>query len=88
MATSTDERGVVVVAGGLGGIGSAIVADLAEQGHRVIAADWRAADVGSWLEEMVSRFGDRVSFEEVDVTDETSTQGLAGRLAADGIDVP
>jgi NAD(P)-dependent dehydrogenase (short-subunit alcohol dehydrogenase family) len=81
-------RGHVVVAGGLGGIGTAVVADLAEQGHRVIAVDRRADDVGDWTEEMVSRFGEAVSFEDVDVTDEGSVQAFADRLSAQGLEVP
>lgn len=80
-------RGHVVVAGGLGGIGTGIVADLAEQGHQVIAADWRARDVPEWLEEMQSRFGTAVTFAEIDVTDEHSVQGFADRLASEGIQV-
>lgn len=77
----------MVVAGGLGGIGTAIVADLAEQGHQVIAADRRADDVGGWLHDMQGRFGDAVQFAEIDVTHEESVQGFADRLAAAGIDV-
>ena len=81
-------RGHVVVAGGLGGIGTAIVADLAEQGHRVIAVDRRGDDIELWMDEMLSRFGEVVSFEEVDVADEADVQSFADRLSAQGIEVP
>jgi NAD(P)-dependent dehydrogenase (short-subunit alcohol dehydrogenase family) len=82
-----EARGHVVVTGGLGGIGSAIVADLAEQGHSVIAADWRARDVVDWLEAMHSRFGTVVSFHELDVTDADEVQAFADDLTQSGVEV-
>jgi NAD(P)-dependent dehydrogenase (short-subunit alcohol dehydrogenase family) len=80
-------RGAAVVAGGLGGIGTAIVADLAEHGHSVIAVDRRSQDAEGWTEEMISRFGDAVEFRDVDVVDEAAVRALAEGLAARGIDV-
>jgi NAD(P)-dependent dehydrogenase (short-subunit alcohol dehydrogenase family) len=86
--TSTGaKRGHAIVCGGLGGIGSAIVADLADEGFHVIAADRRAEDQGAWLEEMHSRFGEIVGFEPLDVTDDADVQAFAGRLARDGVEV-
>jgi NAD(P)-dependent dehydrogenase (short-subunit alcohol dehydrogenase family) len=76
-----------VVAGGMGGIGSAVVADLAEHGHQVVAVDRRSDAADEWLDEMQSRFGDRVELEDVDVTDEAAVQGLADRLTARGAEV-
>jgi 3-oxoacyl-[acyl-carrier protein] reductase len=85
--TDAAHRGHVVVTGGLGGIGTAIVADLAEQGYGVVVADRRAKDFDHWAAGLETGIRDRISFHEVDVTDEDSVQGLAGELNADGIEV-
>ena len=79
-------HGHVVVAGGLGGIATAIVADLAEQGYDVIAADRRGEDAEAWFDGM-KRFGDSVRFAEIDVTDEDNVTAFAAGLTADGIEV-
>jgi acetoacetyl-CoA reductase len=86
--TEPPPRGHVVVSGGLGGIATAIVADLAARGHHVIAADRRSEDQDAWMAEMRSRFGDAVVFEALDVTDEAEVQAFAQRLRSAGIDVP
>lgn len=80
-------RGHTVVAGGLGGIGTAIVADLAEHGHRVTAVDRRSRDADGWIDEMVSRFGDAVEFRELDVADEHAVQRFAAELDDRGLEV-
>ena len=80
-------RGHAIVTGGLGGIGSAIVADLAEQGQAVIVADRRAEDVDDWLEEMQGRFGDLVRFEALDVTNEHDVEAFADLLKRSAIEV-
>jgi len=82
-----DPRPHAIVTGGLGGIGTAIVADLAAAGHAVIACDWRQQDAGDWTREMADRFGDAVSYEAVDVTSDEEVAALAARLSEQGIEV-
>ena len=80
-------RGHAVVAGGLGGIGRAVVADLARHGHRVIAVDRRSEDADTWSEGMRTQFGDAVTFAAVDITDETAVQRFASDLEAQDVEV-
>ena len=82
-----ESQGHVIVTGGLGGIGTAIVADLAAAGHSVIACDWRQQDAGAWTRDMARRFGPAVSYEALDVTSDDEVSALAARLSEREIEV-
>ena len=74
---------VAVVTGGLGGLGTEICKQLARAGRTVVAADLgsRAERVGQFRNE-VAEFGDRVSFEDVNVADFESCSDLIRRVSA------
>ena len=72
---------VAIVTGAAGGIGSGLARGLANEGARVVAADFDEAGAHVLAEEIRREGGDSISF-KLDVTDEASTLALA-RAALD-----
>ncbi len=70
---SVQDPGVALVTGAAGGIGSAVVRGMAEQGFRVAALDVAGQGVRALAAELTAR-GHRVRGYAVDVTDEDSVE--------------
>jgi len=81
MAESGD---CVVVSGAVGGLGTAIVERLAEQGFRVVACDRRAKEAPAWLERFPAVCRERVRFYPLDLTREDEVIAFAERVRGDG----
>ncbi|MBN1172270.1 MAG: SDR family oxidoreductase [Micromonosporaceae bacterium] len=67
----------VIVTGGLRGLGRTLTRRFLEEGARVVCA----ARVGRDLERLIAQYGDRVRFEQVDVSDLTSVTSMVDRAA-------
>lgn len=74
-----------MVAGGLGGIGTAIVSDLAARGRQVVAVDRRSEAAADWSAQFDPERRGRIEFRSVDVSSEESVQALSEDLAAEGV---
>lgn len=77
-----DQDRVFVITGGAGGIGLATATCLADQGSRVVVTDVIGDKGGAAVAELGA--GDRVRYEDLDVTDPDAVRTLADRLEADG----
>ncbi|MFG1346654.1 SDR family NAD(P)-dependent oxidoreductase [Xanthobacter autotrophicus DSM 431] len=76
------KTGSVIVTGGASGIGLAVVEELLNEGWRVVAADVVPANIET-ARAALSAFGDRVSFELMDVSDEAQVSDVVARAARD-----
>lgn len=72
----------VLVTGGASGIGLAIAGAAAEKGWRVVVADRDQSSIDRGRASL-ERFGERIRFELLDITDESSVIRSIGRLEAD-----
>ena len=64
------ERTTTLVTGALGGLGTAIVTRLLDEGREIVAVDRRAGDLPAWLETFPGEKRPRIEFHPVDVTRE------------------
>ena len=81
------EHGHVLITGGVGGLGTAMVHRLLEHGYEIIATD-RATDTAAhWLDAIPAAQHDRVRFAPLDVTKEGDVEAFAANLADDGVHV-
>lgn len=81
---------LALVTGGLGGLGTEICRQLAQAGHRVIAADLPAAEGRlAAFRETVAASGDAIRYEALDVSDHAACAALVGRLEREhgGVDI-
>lgn len=81
------EHGHVLITGGVGGLGTAVVHRLLEQGYEVIATDRETGTAADWLEDIPADRRDRVRFEPLDVAREGDVDAFAGNLASEGVHV-
>ncbi len=79
--------GPVVVTGALGGLGTAIVARLLQEGARVIAVDRRDDETGAWRHQFEATALARLEVATVDITRESEVESFRGQLEARGIQV-
>ena len=80
-------HGHVLITGAVGGLGTAMVRRLLQEGHTVIACDRNAEAAGEWLERLPAEQQPSVRFEPLDVTREDQVEALAKRLGDDGVHV-
>ena len=73
-------HGQVLITGALGGLGTAMVRRLLQEGHTIIACDRKAEVAGEWLERLPAEQRQSVRFAPLDVTKEDQVDGLAKRL--------
>ncbi len=78
-------HGHVLITGAVGGLGTAMVQRLLEEGYSVIACDRQADRVGDWLERLQVEHRDRVSFYPLDVTKEDQVSALVETLHTQGV---
>ena len=81
---------LALVTGGLGGLGSEICRQLAQAGHRVIAADLPASEVRlAAFRETTTAFGDAIGYAPLDVGDHDACVALIGQAerAHGGVDI-
>jgi NAD(P)-dependent dehydrogenase (short-subunit alcohol dehydrogenase family) len=76
-----------LITGALGGLGTAMVQQMAELGHSVIACDRQVEAQVAWLEAFDEPIRSRVMVRAVDVTQEDQVDELASELQAEGISV-
>jgi NAD(P)-dependent dehydrogenase (short-subunit alcohol dehydrogenase family) len=78
-----NERVATLVTGALGGLGTAIVDRLLDDGGEVIVCDRRAEDLPAWLERFAPDKRPRIEFHPVDLTKESQVDDLK-RVLAEG----
>jgi NAD(P)-dependent dehydrogenase (short-subunit alcohol dehydrogenase family) len=83
----TNERTATLVTGALGGLGTAIVDRLLDDGREVIVCDRRAEDLPAWLERFAPDRRPRIEFHPVDLTRESQVEELARLLAEERVHV-
>jgi NAD(P)-dependent dehydrogenase (short-subunit alcohol dehydrogenase family) len=81
------DRGHALVIGGFGGLGTATVRVLLEAGHKVVVAERRAGEESELDEIGRDHPEGSLSFELLDVADESSVHDLADRLRGQGIHI-
>ena len=81
------ERVATLVTGALGGLGTAIVERLLDDGVEVIVCDRRAKDLPAWIEQFAPHQRPRIEFHPVDVTKESQIDDLARVLGEEGVHV-
>ncbi len=86
-ASIPSSRGHALVVGGLGGLGTATVRILLEAGHSVVVADRRRGEEAELDQIGRDHPEGTLSFEILDVGDESSVVDLADRLRGRGIHV-
>jgi NAD(P)-dependent dehydrogenase (short-subunit alcohol dehydrogenase family) len=82
-----NERVATLVTGALGGLGTAIVDRLLDDGGEVIVCDRRAEDLPAWLEHFAPEKRPRIEFHPVDLTKESQVDDLKRVLAEEGVHV-
>jgi NAD(P)-dependent dehydrogenase (short-subunit alcohol dehydrogenase family) len=82
-----NERTATLVTGALGGLGTAIVDRLLDDGDEVIVCDRRAEDLPAWLERFAPDRRPRIEFHPVDLTKESQVEDLARLLAEERVHV-
>lgn len=80
-------HGHTLVTGAVGGLGTAMVRRLLNDGHSIIACDRRESLAGDWLMQIPAEQRDRVSFYPLDVSKEEQVTALAHILGGKGINV-
>ena len=83
----TKERTATLVTGALGGLGTATVARLLDEGQEVVVVDRRADALPAWLETFPAKKRPRIEFHPVDVTREEQVNELARVLREEGVHV-
>lgn len=83
----TNERTATLVTGALGGLGTAIVDRLLDDGGEVVVCDRRAEDLPAWLERFAPDRRPRIEFHPVDLTKESQVEDLARLLAEERVHV-
>jgi 3-oxoacyl-[acyl-carrier protein] reductase len=83
----TNERKATLVTGALGGLGTAIVDRLLDEGGEVIVCDRRADDLPAWLERFAPDKRPRIEFHPVDLTKESQVDDLARVLAEERVHI-
>ncbi len=83
----TNERTATLVTGALGGLGTAIVDRLLDDGGEVIVCDRRAEDLPAWLERFAPDRRPRIEFHPVDLTKESQVDDLARVLAEERVHI-
>jgi NAD(P)-dependent dehydrogenase (short-subunit alcohol dehydrogenase family) len=83
----TNERVATLVTGALGGLGTAIVDRLLDDGGEVIVCDRRAEDLPAWLERFAPEKRPRIEFHPVDLTKESQVDDLKRVLAEERVHV-
>lgn len=78
------DRGLVLVTGAFGGLGTAIVERLTRDGATVLATDRRADEAAAWREGFSAGQRARIEALGLDVTKEADVEALRVRLAAEG----
>ncbi|HSD09437.1 MAG TPA: SDR family NAD(P)-dependent oxidoreductase [Candidatus Binatia bacterium] len=81
------ERTATLVTGALGGLGTAIVTRLLEEGRGIVAVDRRADALPAWVETFPAATRPRIEFHRVDVTREAEVDELARVLREEGVHV-
>jgi NAD(P)-dependent dehydrogenase (short-subunit alcohol dehydrogenase family) len=82
-----NERVATLVTGALGGLGTAIVDRLLDDGSEVIVCDRRAEDLPAWLETFAPDKRRRIEFHPVDLTRESQVDDLKRVLAEERVHV-
>ena len=77
-------RGLTLVTGAFGGLGTAIVKRLLRDGATVLATDRRIDDAADWLEQFDSEEQARIETLALDVTRESEVDALRAELDAQG----
>jgi 3-oxoacyl-[acyl-carrier protein] reductase len=77
-------RGLTLVTGAFGGLGTAIVKRLLRDGATVLATDRRIDDAAAWLEQFDSEERARIEARALDVTKEAEVDALRASLDAEG----
>ncbi len=77
-------RGIALVTGAFGGLGTAIVERLVHDGARVLATDRRSEDMQAWLASLNPDARAAVSTHALDITKEDQVEALRESLAARG----
>ena len=80
-------HGRVLITGAVGGLGTAMVQRLLQEGHTIIACDRNAHAAGEWLERLPAEHQNRVQFHPLDVTKEDQVDALANVLREQGAHV-
>jgi NAD(P)-dependent dehydrogenase (short-subunit alcohol dehydrogenase family) len=80
-------HGHTLVTGAIGGLGTAMVRRLLNEGHTVVACDRREALAGDWLMRLPAGQRERVSFHPLDVTKEEQVSALAHTLGTRGVHI-
>lgn len=80
-------KGHVLVTGALGGLGTAIVQRLVQEGAQVIACDRRHDDSGAWLSQFSTEQRLRIAVHALDVTKDEQVDALRAELDAQDIHV-
>jgi acetoacetyl-CoA reductase len=82
-----NERVATLVTGALGGLGTAIVDRLLDDGGEVIVCDRRAEDLPAWLEHFAPEKRPSIEFHPVDLTKESQIDELKRVLAEERVHV-
>ncbi len=80
-------HGHVLITGAVGGLGTAMVQRLLQEGHTIIACDRNTDAAGEWLERLPAEHQNRVQFHPLDVTKEDQVDALANALREQGVHV-
>ena len=74
------DRGLVLVTGAFGGLGTAIVDRLTRDGAEVLATDRRGDDAAGWLEQFSAEQSSRIHTRALDITKEAEVEALRAQL--------
>jgi 3-oxoacyl-[acyl-carrier protein] reductase len=80
-------HGQVLITGAIGGLGTAMVQRLLQDGYTIIACDRQENLAGDWLQRLPADRQDRVSFYPLDVTKEEQVDALARTLRGKGVQI-
>jgi len=80
-------HGHALVTGAVGGLGTAMVRRLLNEGYSIIACDRRESLAGDWLMQLPADQHERVKFYPLDVSKEEQVNALAHTLGTEGIHI-
>lgn len=80
-------QGQILITGAVGGLGTAMVQRLLQEGHTIIACDRAQDQAGAWLDRLPTNHRERVNFYPLDVTKEEHVNALADTLRSKGIHI-